>query len=296
MAYYNRFWHALVTFGCGLSISEGEQEILSALVMPAVTAASLTNDLFSFKKEYLSSMVAGRSHVANSLWVLMKEHQFSLDEAKERCRALIRTEVERFVQTVHEVKTRTDLSRDARVYIEMMQYSVSGNLVWSRECPRYHQGAEKEPPQYPKAIFHGLMKMKRPRSPARPSLPPTPDGSSSSCDHYEHRQAAKKQKHYSESWNMAQAVPYPDTSSIQDGTFDLVSSDVMDDSLLTKEIPGLSANVSHSSLTNGLYAELLRLFWIHSVIWHHCHPKEFGARLSRPSISGSRYHLPPQGL
>jgi hypothetical protein len=296
MAYHNRFWHALVTFGCGLSISEAEQEVVSTLVMPAVTAASLTNDLFSFKKEYFDSMAAGRSHVVNGIWVLMKEHQISLDEAKERCRDLIRREVKTFVQTVHEIKMRTDLSRDARIYVEMMQYSVSGNLIWSRECPRYHQGAEKEPPQYLKATLHGFMKIKQPTSPAEPSLPPTLDRSSLSYDHCEHQHAAKRQKTSSKSWNTVEVVPSPDISIIQDGSCNLVSLGVMDDSLLTKEIPGLGANVSVPSPTSELHVKRLRLFWTHIIIWRHCHPKESEVRLSTPSISGWRHHLPPQTL
>jgi hypothetical protein len=124
--------------------------------MPAVTAASLTNDLFSFKKEYLSTMAAGRCYVAKSLCVLMKEHRISLDESKVRCRALIKIEAKRFMHTLHRVKTRTDLSRDAQVYTEMMQYSVSGNLVWSRECSRYLQDAEKKTPTVSQSNYQWL--------------------------------------------------------------------------------------------------------------------------------------------
>lgn len=38
-------------------------------------------------------------------------------------------------------KDNTGLSLDLRRYMEAMQYSLSGNAVWSFICPRYHPKA-----------------------------------------------------------------------------------------------------------------------------------------------------------
>ncbi|KAF2866567.1 isoprenoid synthase domain-containing protein [Massariosphaeria phaeospora] len=136
------FWHALVTFGCAITIPEEELGICSELVQSAVIAASLTNDLFSYEKEYEAAQAAGLPNVVNALWVLMGEYDISLEEAKARCRTRIKEEVARYASTVEETITRNDLSSDAKRYIELMQYSVSGNVVWSLQCPRYHKGMQ----------------------------------------------------------------------------------------------------------------------------------------------------------
>lgn len=49
--------------------------------------------------------------------------------------------VAKYMVIVEDIKQRTDLSLDLRKYVEAMQYSLSGNVIWSLLCPRYHQGA-----------------------------------------------------------------------------------------------------------------------------------------------------------
>jgi ophiobolin F synthase len=107
--------------------------------MPAVIAASLTNDLFSYEKEYEAAQAAELPDVVNALWVLMSEHKISLEEAKSMCRMRIKQEVAQYARIVKETQSRNDLSSDAKRYIELMQYSVSGNVIWSLQCPRYHR-------------------------------------------------------------------------------------------------------------------------------------------------------------
>ncbi|KAH8728004.1 fusicoccadiene synthase [Phaeosphaeriaceae sp. PMI808] len=147
------FWHALVTFGCALTIPDDELDLCSQLVQPAVIAASLTNDVYSYEKEVEAARKAGKDHVTNGLWVLMIEHGISLEEAKVRCRDRIKKEVAEYVQVVERVRIRDGLSSDAKKYVELMQYSVSGNVVWSIQCPRYHKGETYNERQQLRATF-----------------------------------------------------------------------------------------------------------------------------------------------
>lgn len=110
----SRFWHALVTFGCAITIPAEELNICTELVHSAVVAASLTNDLFSYEKEYEAAQIAGLPNIVNALWVLMHEHKISLEEAKARCRLRIREEVARYARVVKETMSRTDISTDAK--------------------------------------------------------------------------------------------------------------------------------------------------------------------------------------
>ena len=124
---FPRFWHALVTFGCAISIPEKEEEICKKLMLPAVIAASLTNDLFSYEKEFEAAQSTGSLSITNALWVLMNEHSITLEAAKLLCRARIKEEVAKYVQILQTLIHRNDLCSDSKRYIELMQYSVSGN-------------------------------------------------------------------------------------------------------------------------------------------------------------------------
>jgi hypothetical protein len=129
----------LVTFGCGITIPKGEEHACQRLVQPAVYAASLTNDLFSYQKEFEAAQRAGQPDIVNALWVLMCEHNVTRDDAEAMCKTRIKEEVAKYVKIVEETKASADLSNASKRYIELMQYSVSGNVVWSLQCPRYHK-------------------------------------------------------------------------------------------------------------------------------------------------------------
>ena len=126
----------------GITIPEEELELCAQLMRPAWIAAGLTNDLFSWEKEY---DVAERNHqpdVINAIWVLMGEHSITVDQAKDLCREKIKVAVAEYLQIIKENCNNTNISLDLRRYIEAMQYSLSGNVVWSLQCPRYHPEAQ----------------------------------------------------------------------------------------------------------------------------------------------------------
>jgi len=143
----HRFWHALVTFGCAITVPKEEEEVCKRLVIPAVYAASLTNDLFSYQKEYEAAQRASLPDVVNGIWVLMHEHNITQEEAEAMCRVRIKEEVASYLRVVQETKASVNLSDESKRYIELMQYSVSGNVLWSLQCPRYHKDQKLSPPR-----------------------------------------------------------------------------------------------------------------------------------------------------
>lgn len=229
-----RFWHALVTFGCNLTIPDHEFEAVSELVMPAVKAASLTNDLYSYQKEYVAAQKAGKREVPNGVWVLMKEHRISESEAKTLCKNLIKAEVQAFVRIVRTIHERTDLSEDARKYIELMQYSVSGNALWSRQCPRYNQSSEASF-NLREDVLQPDTSSKRKRHIPSPLTPPE-DSTSDADQTSTHK---KRSRTYREGPTL---VPVAKEDPSENPQLDLAmfSLDPMDDSLLTTQFSGLT--------------------------------------------------------
>lgn len=124
-----------------LTIPDGEMDLCKQLAWPGFAAISLTNDLYSWEKERDAAKRDGAPHVVNAIWVLMREVSTTELEAKSLCRTKIKEYVAQYVRIVERTKNNMDLSRDLRAYIEAIQYSLSGNLVWSIYCPRYQQEA-----------------------------------------------------------------------------------------------------------------------------------------------------------
>lgn len=113
-------------------------DLCRELMAPAWIAVGLQNDLWSWPKERDAAEKQGRGHVINALWVLMQEHKTDVDGAEQICRRLIKENVAKYLQVVRASKDNDSLSKDLRKYINAMQYSISGNVVWSLSCPRYN--------------------------------------------------------------------------------------------------------------------------------------------------------------
>lgn len=158
----------MVTFGMGIRIPEEELEMCHKLANTAYLNLGLTNDLYSWQKEYETAVAMDRDYIANVIGVLMEERKVSEEVAKEICREKIKVTIVDFRKIVADTKARDDVSLDTKRYLEGLLYSLSGNLVWSIDCPRYHRwssynelqldwiknGIPKSPEDFPK--YNGL--------------------------------------------------------------------------------------------------------------------------------------------
>jgi fusicocca-2,10(14)-diene synthase len=126
MSYFNqlilsRFWFGLVTFAMGLKIPEEEIEMSKTFMRSAWIVLSLTNDLYSWPKEYEAAVQKGQSHVVNAIWVLMHENSLNANEAKTLCCKMIKEYVSEYIQMVKELRINESLSLDLRKYLDAMQ-------------------------------------------------------------------------------------------------------------------------------------------------------------------------------
>ncbi|KAI1498011.1 isoprenoid synthase domain-containing protein [Biscogniauxia marginata] len=132
-------WFGTLTFAMALTIPQEEYNLCMELARPGYAALGLTNDLYSWAKERETAKRAGQDYVFNAVWVIMNERSVSEEEAKSICSEVIKKYVAEYCQVVEKTRNDRDLSRDLRAYIEAVMYSISGNLVWSIYCPRYHK-------------------------------------------------------------------------------------------------------------------------------------------------------------
>ncbi|KAL8948519.1 MAG: hypothetical protein Q9222_005300 [Ikaeria aurantiellina] len=132
------FWFGLMTFAMALTIPEEEMDLCKRLGRPAWSVLALTNDLYSWDKERDAAAKVGAPHVVNAIWVLMREHSITETQAKDLCRHKVKEHVVEAIQVVEATRSNVQLSLDLRKYTEAILYTISGNLVWSIYCPRYH--------------------------------------------------------------------------------------------------------------------------------------------------------------
>lgn len=140
-------------------------DLCRELMAPAWIAVGLQNDLWSWPKERDAAEKQGRGHVINALWVLMQEHKTDVDGAEQICRRLIKENVAKYLQVVRASKDNDSLSKDLRKYINAMQYSISGNVVWSLSCPRYNPDISFNKQQL-EWMYHGVPASDDSRGPA----------------------------------------------------------------------------------------------------------------------------------
>jgi hypothetical protein len=161
-----RFWYGMLTFAMALTIPTAELDRCMKLARPGYAAISLTNDLYSWRKEREDAKKAGQDYVFNAVWVVMRERKCSEDTAVQICRQEIKRHLADFEENIESPETKS-MSRDTQAYLQAVRLSHVGNLVWSIYCPRYHRGVYVHVPSQKPA--HRLI----PPSDTPPA-PPTP--------------------------------------------------------------------------------------------------------------------------
>jgi hypothetical protein len=136
-----RLMDTFLIFGMALTISDDEMGLIEEAREHAHTALALSNDYFSWQKEYdewCKTRKAGG--VNNAVGVISKEHSVSIDEAKELCVKMIRSSYRRFCDEKKRFETESGhkASRDLLKYLAALETCFGGNIVWSQYSKRYN--------------------------------------------------------------------------------------------------------------------------------------------------------------
>jgi hypothetical protein len=111
-------------FGMGMTLSPAERKEVDSIVHPCFAALGLANDYFSFDREYTEFRESAKDMVKNAT-------KWYEDEFLHLCEEY---------RTSHQ-PTPAKMDR----YLEGLAHQVSGNVVWSLNCPRYHPSFRYNP-------------------------------------------------------------------------------------------------------------------------------------------------------
>jgi hypothetical protein len=125
----------------GITLSNEDDTHLSSIRKPCFAALGLANDYFSFDREYAELRKSGTSRpLLNLVWLHMQWHNVDVGTAKEMTRqATVRYEREFIEKCTEYRRLNPGRSEDVERYLDALGFQISGNVVWSLNCPRYHQ-------------------------------------------------------------------------------------------------------------------------------------------------------------
>lgn len=138
---------ALLLFGMGVILTEEEDRQLESVRKPCYAALGLASDYFSFDREYHKLQASGESQtLTNAVWLHMKWHNVDIVAAKKMVKQAIWRYERRYLDLCADHRRENGpLSNHIDRYLRALAYQISGNVVWSLNCPRYHPDRRYDP-------------------------------------------------------------------------------------------------------------------------------------------------------
>ncbi|KAI2484278.1 Geranylgeranyl pyrophosphate synthase/Polyprenyl synthetase [Pyrenophora tritici-repentis] len=130
---------ALSLFGMGVTLTEEEDAKLEPIRRPCFIAIGLANDYLSFDREYLefSESVEPKT-LKNAVWLHMQWYHVDVSAAKKMVLDKTRQQEDEFLENCARFRRENnDMPEKLNRHLEALAYQVSGNVVWSLNCPRY---------------------------------------------------------------------------------------------------------------------------------------------------------------
>lgn len=138
-------------FGMSIHLTAEEESVLKDIIHPAYAACGLTNDYFSFDREWSEREATRKDSVApepmkNSVWLCMGWYNLSAVEAKE----MVKRETIKYQDAFNTKRRAFEEANPAhsdniRRCLDGVAQMVIGNVAWSLQCPRYRPDLRYDP-------------------------------------------------------------------------------------------------------------------------------------------------------
>ena len=137
----------MLLFGMGVTLSKEEDIKLEQIRKPCYAALGLANDFFSFDREYADFEKSGKSQtLTNAVWLHMQWYNMDVNAAKSMTLEATKRHEEKFLGSCAEFRqNNAPIPEKLDRYLDALAYQISGNVVWSLNCPRYHREYRYDP-------------------------------------------------------------------------------------------------------------------------------------------------------
>ncbi|GKT48733.1 ophiobolin F synthase [Colletotrichum spaethianum] len=132
------FW-SMVEFGMAIDISEAEKQQIQPLFAAAESALVLTNDYWSWEREWRQAQQAKDPRIVNAVYLFMKTEGIAVDQAREVVRNRILAYEADFLRLKTEFFAQNpNISAHLKKYVEVCGVITAGNHYWCANCPRHN--------------------------------------------------------------------------------------------------------------------------------------------------------------
>ncbi len=135
-------------FGMGMTLTREEDALLADVVRPCYAALALANDYFSFDHEWAETQGSpgAAAKPINAVWLYMQWQCVNASVAKRLVTEATNRYETRFLELCEQFRReQTPAVPKLDLYLRALSYQVSGNVVWSLNCPRYHPESRYDP-------------------------------------------------------------------------------------------------------------------------------------------------------
>jgi hypothetical protein len=136
MNFPGRLLLAQAAFAANVRLSEAEQRPLEKVIRLYFDHISLTNDLYSFDKEYADHIQTG-AILVNAVDVVHRVHHISTSIAKKFVREAAFDIEALFTQEVRNLKQNVGLNEGQERFVDALTLCLAGHLFYSATSGRY---------------------------------------------------------------------------------------------------------------------------------------------------------------
>lgn len=131
---------SIFRWGTGIYLTPEEENIAGPMSYTAYAALALTNDLFSWEKEYRAHLESnGQVPLVNAVYIVMLSDSLTESAAKTVIRAEIKAHEEHFCGLREQYEANPNRSEPIVRWLELLEHSMAGNFAWSLQTPRYQK-------------------------------------------------------------------------------------------------------------------------------------------------------------
>ncbi|KAK0113545.1 hypothetical protein ONS95_013796 [Cadophora gregata] len=132
------FW-LMCQFGMAIDLTDKELQSVRHIFVPAESALVMTNDYWSWDREYFMSKRANAAKMVNSIDLFIRTQGLTVEEAREKVRnSIIIHEKEYLALKADFYESHPQVSLALKRYIEVCGVIVAGNHYWCANCPRHN--------------------------------------------------------------------------------------------------------------------------------------------------------------
>ena len=125
-----------------MTVTDEEFAEIEDLTYPAFATVGLTNDYFSFDREFAeregTPTGSEKEPMTNAVWLCMQWSSLDIAQAKELVRAKAICYEGEFASSKSAFLSKNPGSDKFRLCLDGVSQFVIGNIVWSLACPRYY--------------------------------------------------------------------------------------------------------------------------------------------------------------